>query len=136
MGVLCPQFVATLTCLNHYSEAPNACVPSSSVINCSIHKSRVLDADKTNEKQSEVENKSLASACVLSPYYDKIVGCRFGLVSLKVKRSLQCKSCCSALFNQRLDTTHRLISVENKGCLSSPSRDAFAFCLMCLRKFR
>jgi len=131
------ESVTILSASSHYLEAPNASVPSSSVINRSLHKSRVLEADVTNEnKESEVDSESLASACVLSPYSDKIVGYIAGFVSLKLKRSLKCESCCNALFNQHLDATHGLISVKNKGHLSFPSRDVVAICLVCERKFR
>ena len=80
--------------------------------------------------------ESLASACVLSPYSDKIVGYIAGFVSLKLKRSLRCESCCNALSSQHQDASHGLISVTNKGHLTFPSRDVVAICLVCGKKFR
>ena len=92
------ESVTILTASSHYLEAPNTNVPSSTVINHSLHKSRVLEADVTDEnKESDVNNESLASACVLSPYSDKVVGYIARFVSLKLKRSLNCKPCCNAL---------------------------------------
>ena len=131
------ESVTILTASSHYLKAPNVSVPSSSVINHSLHKSRVLEADVTAEnREYELDSDSLASASVLSPYSDKIVGYIAGFVSLKLKRSLNCESCCNALFSQHLDATHVLISVKNKGHLSFPSRDVVAICLVCERKFR
>ena len=83
-----------------------------------------------------MHKESLASACVMSSYSEKIVGYIAGFVSFKLKRSLWCESCCSVLFEQNVDDTHDLIRVKNKGNLSFPSRDVVAICLTCEKKFR
>lgn len=86
MGIVCLESATILTASSHYLQAPNSNVPSNSVINRSFHKSRILEADVTNEnKESEMECEILASSCVLSPHFDKIVGYVAGFVSLKLK---------------------------------------------------
>ena len=49
---------------------------------------------------SEVDNESFPSACVISPYSEKIVEHIAGFVSCKLKRSLWCERCCNVLLDK------------------------------------
>ncbi|XP_063857357.1 THAP domain-containing protein 5-like [Scylla paramamosain] len=70
------ESVPILTTSSHYLEAPNASVPSSSVINHSLHKSRVLEAVVTDEnKESELSTHAWHNivTLVLSEFQERIV---------------------------------------------------------------
>lgn len=72
------ECVPILTASSHYIQASNMNAPTSSVINCSLNKSRTLENDAPNENEeinvlSEVDDESLCSSSVLSPHSDQLL---------------------------------------------------------------
>ena len=116
-------------------------------INDSVSKQRCIDDyDSSDHAYSSLPNESSIvdtydSNCSLPSEYLSIVSENIvvyiaGFVVYKLKKSLTCECCMSALIEDNSPTVNTLIGLKSKGALIYPSEDVISICKICEKLFR
>jgi hypothetical protein len=128
------QIVPILTASSKYIGNENVDVPSVSVLNNSTSRNRIVEPQENSVTDHDyflIPDSSRLSTCSQS-----IVAYIAGFVVFKLKNSLHCETCISALNTSTKHEQHALISLKTKGALIFPSKDVLDICILCEKLFR
>ena len=126
-----PILTATSRILNIDVETV---VPSVEVLNSSGRHRRMHEDEFLLPEQDNTDygvNEEVLSSCS-----EKIVAYIAGFVSFKLKESIHCEDCCSALVDVSLSPVHSLIELKSKSALTTQSLDVIDICKTSEKFFR
>ena len=128
--------VPALSVSSHYLNDRDIVTPSVHAINTTFTKARILTDDFESTSADTEQSTCISDSQTLTSPESNIVAYIAGFVVFKLKKSIRCEACRSALETTATSWMHSLINVKSKGGLTMPSTDVIGICMSSEKLFR